>query len=204
MTSSKHQNTTKNLNSHSLTSLIHYLPPTMSLRRFRFNSDIGINWKTQKLTVRCTPSHFLKNYVTHNPIRDDTKLMSYIRGVSWNSFEKTVDYSQIVWKLESIDDEIIVKIPDRKPHFAQWFQLWFPEECKEDKEEDTKPSVGDFKTSAQTVSHGRWILCDGSYYHPKQYPELFDVIGYEYGDGEDFKFRVPDISRIAMKVFIYG
>jgi hypothetical protein len=37
-----------------------------------------------------------------------------------------------------------------------------------------------------------WLYCDGSLYDCKEYPELFNVIGYSYG-GSGEQFAVPDL-----------
>lgn len=39
----------------------------------------------------------------------------------------------------------------------------------------------------------RFILCDGSFFDPKTYPELFDKIRYTYGRDTDNCFAVPDL-----------
>ena len=38
-----------------------------------------------------------------------------------------------------------------------------------------------------------WLACDGRYYEQKRYPELFDAIGYRFGQRQDL-FRVPDLQ----------
>jgi len=59
--------------------------------------------------------------------------------------------------------------------------------------------IGDYKISAETDSHGYWKLCNGSSYSVHDYPELFDVLGYTYGNGsgESASFSLPDgASRV--------
>eukprot|EP01083_Nonionella_stella_P177686 625273_1 len=41
--------------------------------------------------------------------------------------------------------------------------------------------VGDYKVSVQNQSHGNWLLCDGSFLDPRDYGQLFDVIGFSFG-----------------------
>ena len=56
-----------------------------------------------------------------------------------------------------------------------------------------KNEIGDFKISAQDVSHGYWKLCDGSYLDANVYKDLFDVIGYSYGGNSDLNhFKLPN------------
>eukprot|EP01084_Bolivina_argentea_P253790 426451_1 len=51
--------------------------------------------------------------------------------------------------------------------------------------------IGDYKISAQSSSHGKWLLCDGSYLSTANYPELFKVIGYTFGKSSSL-FALPD------------
>ena len=53
--------------------------------------------------------------------------------------------------------------------------------------------IGDFKISAHTESHGNWLLCDGSFIDPSDYPQLFDIIGYSFGSSSSL-FALPDAS----------
>ena len=41
--------------------------------------------------------------------------------------------------------------------------------------------VGDYKISFEQISHGHWLLCDGSFINKNTYPELFNIIGYTFG-----------------------
>ena len=195
----------------------------MSFRRLQ--SEIAINFKTRKLTVQCATECFVENYVQYNP-RKQTKyeLMNYIHNHPFDSFEKTVDHSLMVWKIDEIDDKVIVKIPDcfkqlqpklvwkvepidkekcgkeetkeKEQGFWLWLQKAIQEEQQEKEQESPLFHVGDFKTSVKDVSHGRWILCDGSYYLCSKYPELFSVIGYRYGDFRSLvNFRVPNLQK---------
>lgn len=63
-------------------------------------------------------------------------------------------------------------------------------------------SVGDYKTSAQTVSHGKWLICEGDFVSKTTYPELFDVLGYVFGsDPDPDLFKLPDYrGRTAIGV----
>ena len=54
-----------------------------------------------------------------------------------------------------------------------------------------KPNVGDIKTSAVSVDHLGWLLCDGRLVQKSMYGLLFYQIGYTFG-GSDNEFRLPD------------
>lgn len=53
-------------------------------------------------------------------------------------------------------------------------------------------SVGDLKWSIRTDDDGDWLICDGRLLAPLEYPELYNVIGYNFGSDEDGSFRLPD------------
>lgn len=46
-----------------------------------------------------------------------------------------------------------------------------------------------YQTSA--IEQGGWMACDGRTLAPADYPELFVVLGYQYG-GDGNSFRIPD------------
>lgn len=53
--------------------------------------------------------------------------------------------------------------------------------------------VGDFKTSALSASHGRWLLCDGSAISRTTYATLFTAISTSFGVGDgSTTFNLPD------------
>eukprot|EP01083_Nonionella_stella_P061413 160043_1 len=56
--------------------------------------------------------------------------------------------------------------------------------------------IGDYKISAQSKSHGNWLLCDGSIINSTTYTMLFDVIGYRFGfvSNNPLLFALPDAS----------
>ncbi len=43
-----------------------------------------------------------------------------------------------------------------------------------------------------------WMLCDGKSLEVSQYPDLFAVLGYLYGGGED-NFKIPDYRGIFLR-----
>lgn len=56
-------------------------------------------------------------------------------------------------------------------------------------------AVGDYKHGAQTSSHGRWLLCDGSAVSRSAYSDLFTLIGTKFGTGDgSTTFNLPDAS----------
>lgn len=53
--------------------------------------------------------------------------------------------------------------------------------------------VGDYKTSAQSASHGKWLLCDGAAVSRTTYAALFALIGTAFGSGNgSTTFNLPD------------
>eukprot|EP01083_Nonionella_stella_P227448 806960_1 len=65
--------------------------------------------------------------------------------------------------------------------------------------------VGDYKYSFRNESHGFWLLCHGQWLDIAQYPSLYDVMGYQFGDFHDttndtLYFRVPDARDTVMGV----
>ena len=53
--------------------------------------------------------------------------------------------------------------------------------------------IGDYKISAQISNHGKWLLCDGSFVDINTYPQLFDLIGYSFGNSSSL-FALPDAA----------
>ena len=53
--------------------------------------------------------------------------------------------------------------------------------------------IGDFKTSAQTANHGKWLLCNGQVVSRLTYSALFAIIGTAFGNGNgSTTFTLPD------------
>lgn len=52
--------------------------------------------------------------------------------------------------------------------------------------------IGDMKYSAQSASHGSWLLCNGQSLSTTTYSALFAVIGYAFG-GSGASFSAPDL-----------
>jgi microcystin-dependent protein len=52
--------------------------------------------------------------------------------------------------------------------------------------------IGDIKYSAQTTSHGSWLLCNGASVSTTTYSGLFALIGYTFG-GSGANFTLPDL-----------
>ena len=53
------------------------------------------------------------------------------------------------------------------------------------------PTVGDTKTSITSIDHNGWLLCDGRLMAAKNFPYLFNAIGYTFG-GSAGTFKLPD------------
>jgi microcystin-dependent protein len=57
----------------------------------------------------------------------------------------------------------------------------------------SKVYIGDTKISAQTASHGKWLLCSGSAISRTTYADLFTAIGTSFGAGDgSTTFNLPD------------
>ena len=52
--------------------------------------------------------------------------------------------------------------------------------------------VGDYKISILDKSHGNWLLCDGSFLDSRDHTELFNVIGYTFGETSGGRFALPN------------
>ena len=56
-----------------------------------------------------------------------------------------------------------------------------------------RPLAGDTKTSAVSIDHLGWLVCDGRSFPVTQFPFLFDVIGYSFGsNGDGSQFMLPN------------
>ncbi len=53
------------------------------------------------------------------------------------------------------------------------------------------PDVGDLKWSARNADSNGWMVCDGRNLGCATHPQLFAVIGYDYGGSGDY-FNLPD------------
>ena len=54
-------------------------------------------------------------------------------------------------------------------------------------------SIGDIKASLQTANHHNWLLCNGQEVSRIEYSELFELIGTNFGSGDNSKtFNLPD------------
>ena len=56
--------------------------------------------------------------------------------------------------------------------------------------------IGDYKISAINSSHGNWLLCDGSFIDSTNYPQLFGVIGHNFGSFSAYPslFQLPNVT----------
>ena len=72
----------------------------------------------------------------------------------------------------------------------------------------TNNLIGDYKISAQNTSHDNWLLCDGSFLDPHDYPQLFDIISYSFGSQIGYskgimlhKFGLPNAMDRVIGVY---
>ena len=61
--------------------------------------------------------------------------------------------------------------------------------------------VGEVKLFAGKELPAHWLVCDGKAYLTTEKPELFAIIGYEYG-GEGEYFQVPNMESISKVPFL--
>lgn len=60
--------------------------------------------------------------------------------------------------------------------------------------------VGDIKTSLQAENHDNWLLCNGQEISRADYPDLFKVIGVNFGSGNGTTtFNVPDYQGAFLR-----
>jgi microcystin-dependent protein len=55
-----------------------------------------------------------------------------------------------------------------------------------------QPAAGDYKWSARTLDFNGWMKCDGRSLEKAAYPDLYAVIGENFGSDEDYYFCLPD------------
>ena len=60
-------------------------------------------------------------------------------------------------------------------------------------------NVGDYKFSMQDENHGKWLMCDGQAVSRTEYTDLFNLIGIQFGEGDQIDtFNLPDArSRLV-------
>jgi microcystin-dependent protein len=59
--------------------------------------------------------------------------------------------------------------------------------------------IGDFKHSAQTATHGAWLLCQGAAVSRTTYSSLFAIIGTSFGTGNgSTTFNLPDVRSSVL------
>ena len=54
--------------------------------------------------------------------------------------------------------------------------------------------IGDYKYSALSDDHGKWLLCNGSAISRSEYSQLFQVYGTIYGSSSSTTFNLPDFT----------
>lgn len=60
--------------------------------------------------------------------------------------------------------------------------------------------VGDYKLSARSVDYNGWLICNGRMLNVEDYPELYEIIGTNFGGGEG-EFRLPDFTSRVIGMF---
>lgn len=61
--------------------------------------------------------------------------------------------------------------------------------------------IGDYKLSARQADYNGWLLCDGRMLSQSSYPELYSVIGNDFGSAATGFFNIPDFTSQALGMF---
>ena len=61
----------------------------------------------------------------------------------------------------------------------------------------TPPYLGEIKLIAGEVAPRGWVFCHGQYVLVSHYPQLFDLIGFKYGNLGTQAFRLPNLKDTA-------
>lgn len=61
--------------------------------------------------------------------------------------------------------------------------------------------IGDYKMSARSSDINGWFVCDGRSLSRSEYPELFDVIGTDFGSLNGSQFSLPDYTSRVIGMF---
>lgn len=62
-------------------------------------------------------------------------------------------------------------------------------------------NIGDFKISALTSDSNGWLVCNGRSLLIEDYPELYNVIGSDYGSPGEGYFNLPDFTSKVLGMF---
>ena len=62
--------------------------------------------------------------------------------------------------------------------------------------------VGDYKLSARSTDINGWLVCNGRSLSRSEYPELFDILGTDFGNIDGTHFNLPDYT--SKVVGMYG
>lgn len=60
--------------------------------------------------------------------------------------------------------------------------------------------IGDYKLSARNADYNGWMVCNGRILNVDDYPELYAVIGGDFGGGEG-DFTLPDFTSKVIGMF---
>jgi len=61
--------------------------------------------------------------------------------------------------------------------------------------------VGDYKLSVRSSDVNGWLVCDGRSLSRADYPELFDIIGTDFGSEDGNSFNLPDFTSKVIGMF---
>jgi len=61
--------------------------------------------------------------------------------------------------------------------------------------------IGDYKLSARHVDYNGWMVCDGRTLTVANYPELYAVIGQDFGTEPSGEFCLPDFTSKVIGMF---
>jgi microcystin-dependent protein len=61
--------------------------------------------------------------------------------------------------------------------------------------------IGEYKISARNTDYNGWLVCNGRAVSVTDYPELYALIGSDFGSAPAGQFRLPDFTSKALGMF---
>lgn len=61
--------------------------------------------------------------------------------------------------------------------------------------------IGEYKISCRNSDYNGWLVCNGRSVAIATYPELYALIGTDFGSAPDDEFRLPDFTSKALGMF---
>lgn len=61
--------------------------------------------------------------------------------------------------------------------------------------------IGEYKISARNSDYNGWLVCNGRALAVSEYPDLYSVIGSDFGSAPAGEFRLPDFTSKALGMF---